>query len=103
MTETTIHSAPDELLALAKAMRPDWDHDVLAAAILAAKSAGWSWVRTFSVTVKLMAGEDASPWDLKHAAANPLERASVPDPGAAKHGAALARELLMLNGPDEAA
>ena len=95
MTETDIQAAPDELLALARAMRPLWDHDVLAAAILAAKSAGWSWVRTFSTAAKLMADEHASPWDLKRAAASPTKRGDMPAPGTEKRGAALARELLV--------
>ena len=88
-----IHAAPDELLALARAVRPAWDHDILAAALLAARQARWTWSRTLAETVRLMNDPDGSPWDLKRAAADPFERATVP-PGTEKRGAAMARELL---------
>jgi hypothetical protein len=88
-----IHAAPDELLALARAVRPAWDHDVLAAALLAAKNSGWTWDRTLAETVRLMRDPDGSPWDLKRAAADPFDRAVVP-PGTEKRGAAMARQLL---------
>ena len=102
MTETDIRSAPDELLTLARAMRPLWDHDVLAAAILAAKNAGWTWARTFALTAKLLADEDASPWDLKRAAANPL-RPQVERTPAWHDRAAEARERLLNRHPEDAA
>jgi len=88
-----IHAAPDELLALARAVRPAWDHDILAAALLAAKNAGWTWDRTLAETVRLMRHPSGSPWDLKRAAASPLAR-DLPPPGTEKRGAALARQLL---------
>jgi hypothetical protein len=88
-----IQAAPDELLALARAMRPAWDHDVLAAALLAARQAGWTWDRVLAETVRLMRDRDGSPWDLKRAAASPLAR-DYPPPGTEKAGAARARELL---------
>jgi hypothetical protein len=88
-----IQAAPDELLALAAAMRPAWDRDVLAAALLAARQAGWTWDRTLAETVQLMRKADGSPWDLKRAAADPFHW-SVPPPGTTRRGAALARELL---------
>jgi len=87
-----IHAAPDELLALARAVRPAWDHDVLAAAVLAAKNAGWTWDRTLAETVRLMRAADGSPWDLKRAAADPFHK-SVPPKGTEKRGAARAREM----------
>jgi hypothetical protein len=86
-------AAPDELLALARA----WDHDILAAALLAAKNSGWTWDRTLAETVRLMRDPDGSPWDLKRAAADPFSRATVP-PGTEKRGAALARQLLGYGG-----
>ena len=96
-----IQAAPDELLALARAMRPAWDHDTLAAALLAAKAAGWSWDRTLAETVRLMRDPDGSPWDLRRAAADPFHR-SVPPPGAEKRGADLARRMLGYEGGDAA-
>lgn len=90
---SAIHAAPGELLALARAVRPAWDHDVLAAALTAAKQAGWTWDRTLAETARLMRDPDGSPWDLKRAAADPFHRAAVP-PGTEKRGARLARELL---------
>jgi hypothetical protein len=87
-----IAAAPDELVALARAVRPAWDHDVLAAAILAARQAGWTWDRTLAETVRLMRDPDSSPWDLKRAAADVFKH-TVPPPGTAERGAAKAREL----------
>ena len=91
--ENPIQPATHELVALARAMRPDWDHDVLSSAILAAKNSGWTWTRTFSETARMLTDAKASPWDLKHAAASPFRR-EEPEPGATERGAALARELL---------
>ena len=92
-----IRAAPGELLALARAVRPAWDHDILAAAILAAKNSGWTWDRTLAETVRLMRDPGGSPWDLKRAAADPFTH-SVPPPGTEKRGAQLARELLGYGG-----
>ena len=86
-------AAPRELVALAVAMRPEWDPGVLSSAILAAKNAGWSWTRTFTETARRLTDENATPWDLKRAAASPLHR-QEPEPGATERGAALARQLL---------
>lgn len=91
--EPDICPAPGELLALARAVRPAWDHDVLAAALLAAKNSGWTWDRTLAETVRLMRRPGGSPWDLKRAAASPLER-DYPPPGTEKAGADRARHLL---------
>src|SRR6266571_4230218 len=96
-----ICAAPDELLALARAVRPAWDCEILAAALLAAKSAGWTWDRTLAETVRLLRDPDGSPWDLKRAAADPFSRSSVP-PGTEKRGAALARQLCGYEGGDAA-
>ena len=78
MTETDIQPAPAELLALARAMRPDWDHDVLAAALLAAKSAGWTWDRTLAEAIRLMRKEAGSPQELRHAAGRPARADDLP-------------------------
>lgn len=93
MTETGIQAAPDELAALAAAMRPAWDRDVLAAALLAARQAGWTWDRTLAETIRLMRAPDGSPWDLKRAAASPLAR-DYPPPGTEKAGADQARAAI---------
>ena len=93
MTETAIQPAPAELLALARAMRPDWDHDVLAAALLAAKSAGWTWDRTLAEAVRLMRKEVGSPQELRHAAGRPA-RAGDPPAADGTAWAAKAREML---------
>lgn len=90
-----IQAAPHELVALAKAVRPAWDHDILAAAILAARNAGWTWARTLTETVRLMNDPDGTPWDLKRACADPFKH-TVPAPGTEKRGAALARKLMGL-------
>lgn len=96
-----ICAAPDELLALARAVRPAWDHSILAAALLAAKNSGWTWERTLAETVRLMRDPDGSPWDLKRATADPFTH-TVPPPGTEKRGAQLARELLGYEGGDAA-
>ena len=88
-----IQPAGRELVALAAAMRPEWDCNVLSSALLAAKNAGWTWTRTFSETARLLTDPKGSPWDLKRAAASPLQR-GLPEPGTEKRGAALARQLL---------
>ena len=88
-----MEAAPIQLVALAVAMRPEWDHDVLSHAIVAAKNAGWTWTRTFTETARLLTDPHGSPWDLKHAAASPTHREHV-EPGAHQRGAALARQLL---------
>ena len=88
-----IQDATSQLAALARAMRPEWDQAILAAAILAAKQAGWTWTRIFTETARMLTDKKASPWDLKHAAASPFRR-EEPQPGTTERGAALARELL---------
>jgi hypothetical protein len=94
--EPAIRAAPDELLALARAMRPHWDPGILDAALLAARQAGWSWDRTLAETVRLLRDPGGSPWDLKRAAASPLEREFTP--GAYERGAAAARARLEQGG-----
>ena len=91
--ENPIQPAARELVTLARAMRPEWDHDVLSSALLAAKNAGWTWTRTVTETARLLTDPGGSPWDLKRAAASPKER-DLPAPGTEKRGAALARQLL---------
>lgn len=93
-----IQAAPDELLALARAVRPAWDCDILAAALLAARQAGWTWDRALAETVRLMRRPDGSPWDLKRAAADPFHKSVVP-PGTEKRGAAAARQLMGYDQP----
>lgn len=92
-----IHAAPDELLALAAAMRPDWDDAILASALIAARTAGWTWDRTLAETIRLMRDPAGSPWDLKRAAADPFHK-TTPPPGTEKRGAAKARALLGYQG-----
>jgi hypothetical protein len=102
VTEPDIQAAPDELVALARKMRPHWDHDVLAGAILAAKNAGWTWDRTLAEVVRLMRNADASPFDLKAAAADPFHSAESRTPAWADR-AAEAREQLLNRHPRDAA
>jgi hypothetical protein len=97
MTEPDICAAPDELVALARVMRPHWDHDVLAAAILAAKSAGWTWDRTLAEVVRLMRSADASPFDLKAAAADPFASTASRTPAWHERAAAAREQLLHRN------
>ncbi len=76
-----ISAAPAELAALACAMRPDWDAEAVADAILAARHAGWTWDHVLAETVRLMRSPDGSPRDLRRAAADPLRREVPPGEG----------------------
>jgi hypothetical protein len=100
MTETAIQPATGELQALAAAMRPDWDRDQLAQAILAAKNAGWTFEQVFRYVVRLLVREDAAPAELRHAAANPLRPEAAKTP-AWHDRAAEARERLLHRHDDE--
>lgn len=69
-----IDSAQPQLLELAAAMRgEDWADD-LAAALIAARNAGWDWPKAFLHATRLMADEDAHPRDLTQACRDPLSR-----------------------------
>jgi len=91
---TDLQPAPGELVALAAAVRPDWDRDALANAVLAAKTAGWTWEQVFRYVVRLILREDATPAELRHAAARPA-RAGDPSPADGEAWAARAREMLL--------
>lgn len=96
MNETdlrTVRPAMAELVALAVAVRPDWDADRLRDALVACHQAGWPWTRTMRQTVELLCDESGAPRDLAAAARNPLRR-QAPDPGAYERGAAAARAAL---------
>lgn len=69
-----IQEAPQELLALAVAVRPDWNPEETWNALLAARTAGWAWTRTVHETVRLMLVPDGEPSGLRHAARAPLAR-----------------------------
>lgn len=69
---TDIHDAPRELLALALAMREDWDRDDTWNALLAARAAGWDFTRTVREVVRLLLREDSEPRELRHAARPPI-------------------------------
>jgi hypothetical protein len=69
---TGICEAPRELLALAVAVRPDWDRDEAWDALLACRAAGWEFTRTLLATVRLLVREDAEPRELVHASRPPL-------------------------------
>ena len=91
--EPVITAAPAELAGLACAMRPDWDRQAVADAILAAKHAGWTWDHVLAETVRLMRSPDGSPRDLRRAAASPLAREAGTDPGRVPEVAALRAQL----------
>lgn len=74
---TDIRQAPAALTWLAEEMRPDWNSDVLADALIAAKTAGWTWTHTLRETVRLLCDPNASPDDLRRAAAVALPRSTT--------------------------
>lgn len=88
-----IARATEQLLALAAAVRADWDGDELARAVGTATTAGMSWPRILTETVRLMTREDSSPRDLAETASDP-RRAYWHDPDAYRDGLAAAREAI---------
>ena len=88
-----VQPASRELTDLAVTMRPDWDRDDLSGALVAAKTAGWSWERTFREVSRLLLLDDGEPAALRHAAATPL-RPSLAPSGDASGWAARARQML---------
>lgn len=71
---TEIREAPRELLALAVAVRPDWDPDDTWNALLAARAAGWDFPGTLRETIRLLLQDDSEPHDLRYAAKAPAVR-----------------------------
>ncbi len=75
---TVICPATPELLALAAAMRPDWDRRDLSGALTSAANNGWPWPRAFLAACRLLADPDATPRDLLAEIPSPLERNARP-------------------------
>jgi hypothetical protein len=73
MTAAEIRLAFAELVALAVAMRPDWNPQIVAGAIRAGQQAKWPDGRILCELARLIADPRADPRDLSRAA-RPLER-----------------------------
>jgi hypothetical protein len=58
--------ALDELLDLAEKTRPDINRMDLHGAIIAARTAGWTWSRTLKVVAQILA-DGETPYDLRNA------------------------------------
>lgn len=72
MTTPDALPASEQLLDLAAATRPDIDRHQLQQALAACHSAGWTWPRTMTETVRVLArGEDVR--DLLEATRDPLK------------------------------
>lgn len=72
MTTPTPRPASERLLDLATETRPDIDRNDLQHALAACHTAGWTWARTMTETVHMLArGEE--PRDLLNATRNPLK------------------------------
>lgn len=72
MTTPAAQPASEQLLDLAAATRPDIDRSELQQALAACHSAGWTWPRTLTETVRMLArGEE--PRDLLEATRDPLK------------------------------
>jgi hypothetical protein len=69
---TGVREAPRELLALAAAMRGDWDRDETRDALLACRAAGWEFTRTVLAVARLLVREDSAPRELVHACKPPF-------------------------------
>ena len=76
MADTVIRSAQQELVALALAVRTDWDPIATEGACVAASTAGWPWIRTLVTLVALIADEDGTPRDLLEATRDPRQRSA---------------------------
>lgn len=77
-----IQPAPQQLLDLAAAMRPDWDREQTSLALVAARNAGWEWTRTVLAVARLLCDEKARPQDLAAAARKPFEKVAGSGPSA---------------------
>jgi hypothetical protein len=77
-----IKPAAAELTALALAARPGWTETAVTGAILAAKTAGWSWPRTLTRMARLVADPDAEPQQMLDELRDPLKRAVYTPPEA---------------------
>jgi len=75
-----IKPAIPELTALALATRPGWTETAVTGAILAAKTAGWSWPRTLTRMARLAADPDAEPQQMLDELRDPLKRAAGTPP-----------------------
>lgn len=69
-----LRPAVPQLVALAAAMRTDWDPEDLDMAILAATQAGWEWERIAREVWRLLFTEDGSPVSLRAACSRPHDR-----------------------------
>jgi hypothetical protein len=72
--EAAVHPAAIELTALAVAVRPDWDGDIVAGVLQRARDEKMPWPKVLVSLPRLMADPDASPRDLLKACASPLGR-----------------------------
>lgn len=92
MTENPVPFEPcpayPELLALAAAMRPDWNRTELRDAMTAAHLAAWAWKDVFREVARLVLAEDETPATLRNSARRPVAQK---DPGAYERGGALWR------------
>lgn len=77
-----IKSAVPELTALALAARPGWTETAVTGAIMAAKTAGWSWPRTLTRMARLVADPDAEPQQMLDELRDPLKRTVYTPPEA---------------------
>lgn len=94
-TKPEIRAALGELVALAVAVRPDWTADDVQAALVDARTCGWSWAHAFVAMARLIVDPDAKPGELVPPHPDP-QRAPLHRPGSAESAAELlaeAREL----------
>ncbi|WP_157251094.1 hypothetical protein [Nonomuraea typhae] len=89
-----IHRASAELVALALAVRPDWDEADIRAALAGAHAVGQTWEQALVGLARLMVDGRAVPRELVPNARDPLALRRIPEPDVAHRGAELARELL---------
>lgn len=82
ITSDLCREAGPELQATALVMRPDWgDGEPLRGAMVAARTAGWSWVRTFKFVSEMLTDDKAQPYQLRDACRDSGARSEPADTG----------------------
>jgi hypothetical protein len=79
--ELAVHAAPHEMAALAAAVRPDWDPDIIAGVLQRARDDRMPWKQVLLRLPHLMANPDASPRDLLKPSGPVLTRKEGAEPG----------------------
>ncbi|WP_431897856.1 hypothetical protein [Nonomuraea sp. bgisy101] len=89
-----IQRATDVLVALAIAVRPDWNENDVRATLASAAITGTTWEQALVGLARLMVDGHAHPRELVPDTRDPLTPRRAPTPDVAHRGAELARQAL---------